>query len=75
MDAEAVVILDYVRKHPYRSIKDIAAALGIPAERAERILRKLHDEWNVYVLRDHFVPEYGFVPYESPLVEPESDSK
>ena len=75
MNTESSIVLDYVYTHPYRSIVDIADALNMSIATIENIVNELHNEWKVYIIRDHFVPMYGLVPYDSPLVEPENDCK
>lgn len=71
MNDQCQQVLEYVNKHPYRSIAEIADALNMPVNDVETIVNGLHEERRVLVVRDHFVPQYGFVPYDSPLVEPE----
>ena len=75
MSTESNIVMDYVFRHPYSSIIDIADALDMSITSIERIVNDLHNEWKVYIVRDHFDPTYGIVPYDSPLVEPETDSK
>ena len=75
MNMERVIVMDYVYKHPYRSIVDIADALNMSITTIEEIVNELHNDCKVYIIRDHFVPMHGFVPYDSPLVEPETDYK
>ena len=67
--------MEYVYSHPYRSILDIANALGMTVGAVDRIVNDLHNEWKVFIIRDHFDPFYGIVPYDSPLIEPEIESK
>lgn len=75
METDYANVLEYVNGHPYRSIADIAEALGLDIGLAEAIVHSLHNEWKVYVIYDHFDPMYGYTRYDSPLVEPEIDSK
>lgn len=75
MNTESNIIMDYVYRHPYSSILDIADALDMNLAGVDKILNELHNEWKVFIIRDHFDPLYGIVPYDSPLVEPETDSK
>ena len=72
MDNEHTTVMEYVYRHPYRSIADIADALDMALGRADEIIEDLHRECRVLIIREHFVPLYGrYVSYDSPLVEPE----
>ena len=75
MSTEYQTIMDYVYTHPYSSMIDIADALDMTVGSVEKIVGDLHDQWKVFIVRDHYDPMYGIVPYDSPLVEPEIDSK
>ena len=75
MDAEHVKVMEYVHTHPYRTIADVATALNMALDRVETIAKDLHREWKVYIVHEHYHPQYGFIPYDSPVLEPELDSK
>jgi len=72
---ESARVMEYVYEHPYRSIADIADALNMAVETVEGIIKKLHNDWKVCIVYEHFDPMYGYTKYDSPLVEPEIDSK
>ena len=75
MEPEQATVMDYVYKHPYRSIADIADALNMSVDQVEFIVNNLHNDWKVSIVYDHFDSMYGYTKYDSPLVEPEIDSK
>lgn len=75
MNTETSIVMDYVCTHPYSSIVDIADALDMNVTSVDKIVNDLHNEWKVFIIRDHFDPLCGLVPYDSPLVEPEIESK
>ena len=75
MNTESNIVMDYVYKHPYSSIIDIADGLDMSIKSVEKIVNDLHNEWKVFIIREHFDPMYGSVPYDSPLIEPETESK
>jgi hypothetical protein len=66
-------VMEYVRKHPYSSVRDVADALGWPQKKANRVLTAMHNEWRVYLVRGRFDSKSRrTIPYESPLVEIET---
>ena len=75
MDTEHIRVMEYVNKHPYHTIVDAADALNMAIERVEAIAKDLHREWKILIVHEHYHPQYGFIPYDSPMLEPELDSK
>jgi DNA-binding Lrp family transcriptional regulator len=75
MDEEHIRIMEYVNKHPYQTIMDVANALNMTIETVEAIAKDLQMDWKILIVHEHYHPQYGFIPYDSPMLEPEVDSK